>query len=153
MAWRALLLVLAGAVGVGVVTWGHGRAGAEPKAAAETPVGHDPAAKRAAMLEAARKTYQLLQPTRGVEWEGSDSVYPAAEHMYIWSRRWMEAERDAADDPEGRAAAVAAHLDRMRQWDRRVQRRAGVGLLPESQAKAAEYFVAEAELWAAEAGQ
>jgi hypothetical protein len=112
---------------------GGGAAAGDIRAAAE--------AKRA-KLAAARQMYEITTAKHGV---------PPMEGLYTWSRRWMEAERDAAADDAGRRAAVDAHAARMKSLAERAAKAFDAGRLSAADACAPRYYAAEAEQWRAEA--
>ena len=69
---------------------------------------------------------------------------------YIWSVRWLQAQRDLSETDDERIAAFADHDKRMKQLREAVKLLVGDGsggLLPASDAPAAEWYLAEAELW------
>jgi hypothetical protein len=72
------------------------------------------------------------------------------EDRYTWSRRWMEAQRDAASDDAGRRAAVTGHLNRMKPLVDRAKRLRAAGLNSAADVAAATWYAAEAEHWHAE---
>jgi len=101
--------------------------------------GVDPAQK-AVLVEAAMKTYRATQAAYDV---GTAEIG----QVQVWSRRWMDAESLGAAAEEQRAA-IARHLERMKQLLDRVAVLYGMGLKGGEAEKlhACEYFVAEAEI-------
>jgi hypothetical protein len=65
------------------------------------------------------------------------------ESVYRWSVRWLDAQRDAAPKP-----AAQDHLKRMQTLEAAAKARVSSGIAPADEAVAAEYFKAEAALWA-----
>ena len=104
---------------------------------------------RRAKLAAAKQAYEMLVD---LEKRGLADGRSAVEERCTWSRRWMEAERDAAADDAARRQAVVAHRDRMKPLLAMMERRQQAGMLSGQDLAATRYFVAEAEQWAAEAG-
>jgi outer membrane protein TolC len=97
-----------------------------------------------AKLDAARHAY-----------EANVRAYAAgqgdAEKVYLWSRRWMEAEREQAEKKGGREAALESHLKRMKDLREAAVKRYQAGQAPQADPLGAGFYVAEAELWLAQA--
>jgi hypothetical protein len=93
-------------------------------------------------LEAARNTFDALWSNEGIN---------NGETLYLWSRRWLEVERQVQDKKQDQAAAVKTHLDRMKQLQRRTNKLFQEKLMTREQISAADYFVAEAEMWVLQA--
>src|SRR5262245_46076345 len=73
-----------------------------------------------ARLEIVRRIYrdteeQLKNPPAPAVATGSD-VFPILEQVAIWSRRWMEAERDSNDGRANRIAALEGHIKRLKTY-------------------------------------
>lgn len=94
-----------------------------------------------ARLEAAAKVCQLLHD----ENDGAPRTHEGVEHTYIWSKRWMEAQRDVEMSKDGGVAAAEAHLQRMREFDQRIQKLHEQGAVPLFYAASTRYFVVEGE--------
>jgi hypothetical protein len=100
-----------------------------------------------ARAEAARLAYrQLVLPQ-----ERDPRFWPAYpdyfERVYRWSLRWLEAEREVSARPADEVAALEAHLERMRDLERRVQRLRGGGNATVGEAAAVAFYRLEAEKW------
>jgi hypothetical protein len=70
--------------------------------------------------------------------------------VYTWSVRWMQAQRDLAQTREERIAACTEHQKRMkdlRESVRTLVKGGEFAPLPPSEEAAAEWYLAEAELW------
>jgi hypothetical protein len=104
----------------------------------------DPAAELAKLAahrrDAARRTYEVL-------WTNYRERRTSQELLYLWSVRWLEAEKQLSDKPDDQVAACAAHYERMRALERLLEqvKRSGQTTLDET--NAAEYYRTEAELW------
>jgi hypothetical protein len=97
-----------------------------------------------AKLKAARATYDASLKAFA---EGkSDS-----EKVYLWSRRWMETLRDRAAKKADRVTAIEGHRDRMKELQKTVQARYRSGMLALADVLAVDFYIAEAELWRAQA--
>jgi hypothetical protein len=72
------------------------------------------------------------------------------EDVYLWSVRWLNAQRDLASRKEEEMAALEDHLRRMQNLQRRVAALARELMSP-TEVQAAEYYRLEAELWLAQA--
>lgn len=72
------------------------------------------------------------------------------ETVYLWSVRWLEAERQLAANREARAAACKAHLQRMTALKKAVEALA-TDLMPRMRIDEAEWYRLQAELSLAEA--
>jgi hypothetical protein len=94
-------------------------------------------------LDSARKTYHEV-------WK--DQQFRFAEVPYQWSCRWLEAERLLSDNKKDQKAAVESHLARMRDLKRSTDQLYQQKLLGIGQVYAADYYVAEAEVWLARLG-
>jgi WD40 repeat protein len=101
-----------------------------------------------AKVAAARKAYEAVM--KALE-AGRPGAKP--EDAYTWSVRWLQAQRGLSRRPVDHVAALDEHLKRMQRLAKRVDLLLKVGEpeLPPGSAAAAEYYVAEAELWRAEA--
>ncbi|MBN8613451.1 MAG: hypothetical protein J0L92_22850 [Deltaproteobacteria bacterium] len=75
----------------------------------------------------------------------SASGMATTEEVYVWSVRWLDAERLAA--PDRAQAAVMAHLSRMTTLEAEVRARVATGSAPASAEAACAYYVAEARAW------
>ncbi len=71
-----------------------------------------------------------------------------ADTMYLWSVRWHE----AAKKTKGALTAAQDHLTRMRAVAAQVKTAVAAGTASSADEKAAVYYVAEAEVWVADAG-
>jgi hypothetical protein len=104
-----------------------------------------------ARAEAAQKTHaaavKSLSQTRRV----GDLVIPVGrpEDVYLWSVRWLNAQRDLASKKEGQIDALEDHLRRMQDLQRRVEKLAP-GLVTLTEVHSAEFYRVEAELWLAQ---
>ena len=67
-----------------------------------------------------------------------------ADH-YLWSMRWMDAQRDVAGTKVERTAAVQAHLERMRKFHKDMADLAKSSVVSRFELAATEYYVVEAE--------
>ncbi|HUY32928.1 MAG TPA: hypothetical protein VMV69_09115 [Pirellulales bacterium] len=102
---------------------------------------------RQAMLKAAKKTYAATQ----VSYQAGKAPFS---ETYAWSRRWLEAERALAKDKNGELAALKDHWKRMRPSYLKIKA-LYLGGIKGGEAEtfgAAEFYLAEAELWLIEAG-
>ncbi len=100
-----------------------------------------------AMLEAAKKTYEATAA-------GYDAGTAPLADLFIWSRHWLEAEQKLADSKAERQAALLGHWQRMKIAHRKVAQlyRAGSKGGEDEKYFATKFYLAEAELWLAEAG-
>jgi hypothetical protein len=94
-----------------------------------------------ARLDAARKTYEWLSKNY------IESRPPLGELLYRWSCRWLDAEREMSGRQEDRVAAYRAHLRRMRDLERVARDRFRNRFVPVEEDTAAQFYLAEAEIW------
>jgi hypothetical protein len=96
--------------------------------------------------DAARRTYE-------VSWANYRDGRTSGEMLYRWSLRWLEAERQLSDRPADQVAAFKAHLERMRDLGRLIQKVQSVapGQATIDEVSAAEYYRSEAEIWVLQA--
>jgi hypothetical protein len=92
-----------------------------------------------AKLDAARKTCELIAQDYA---EGRASH----EQFQLWSRRWMDAQKQVTPKRSEQLAAVEAHVDRMRQLEKAARKRVAAKRAPEWEGYATEYLRIEAEL-------
>ena len=67
-----------------------------------------------------------------------------ADH-YLWSMRWMDAQRDVATTRGERTAAAEAHLERMRKFHKDTAELAKSKVVSQFELAATEYYFVEAE--------
>lgn len=107
-----------------------------------------------ARLEVARTMYEdveleLKEPGPGDQRQMIERMSSIMERLATWSRRWMEAERDAGDAKAAKVAAIASHVKRLKKWEddlRPVEQVWGRKLL-----NTLKFYRLEAESWLAEA--
>jgi hypothetical protein len=99
-----------------------------------------------ARAAAARKVYEHLLERYKLD----PNFQNEPERSYLWSRRWMEAERQAAGTKAGRVAAVEGHLERMKKWEKVFKEGVERGIFSPGDVAAAEFYRLEAEGWLAE---
>ena len=95
------------------------------------------------MADAAKHTYEArLAAYAAGTIQGIDQVY-------IWSRRWMEADLKLAAAPGEQRKIYMAHLERMKWLNRETAAKFNVGARGGEAEKfsATEYYLAEAEMW------
>jgi len=106
--------------------------------------------------QAAQQSYRAATETMEVRQVGDLLVlakgnqHARPDLVYTWSVRWLQAQRDLGDTNDQRTAAFADHYNRMKQLREAVKTLVGdgnSGLLQASEAPAAEWCLAEAELW------
>lgn len=97
-----------------------------------------------ARLDAARKAYESYW----LRLRNLGNVAP--EPVYVWSRRWMEAQQ-ATGEKDAERAAVQAHLDRMKELEKIFGKVALVGQGTQADASATQYYRIEAEIWLSQA--
>ncbi|MBL8625902.1 MAG: hypothetical protein JNK64_31600 [Myxococcales bacterium] len=73
--------------------------------------------------------------------------------VYVWSVRWLDAQREQPLKGKALAAAAAAHLERMVALEAAVTKAVAAGAAPASDREAAAYYRAEAELWVERKGK
>jgi hypothetical protein len=98
-------------------------------------------------LEAARKVYEGISQRARID--PNASLDP--DKLALWSRRWMEAERDLGDTKEEKIAAVQGHLDRMKKLEGLVKAMRQSALVTPMEVAAQEYYRLEAEQWLTQA--
>jgi hypothetical protein len=99
-----------------------------------------------ARLDAASETYRLASAS----WEQRVKGV-SADNVYLWSVRWLEAQRAVSVQKADRVAACEAHLARMKKLAEMVDKVVQAGGLQGFQAFGTKFFRAEAEVWLAEA--
>ncbi|MGE5192856.1 MAG: hypothetical protein ACM3U2_10160 [Deltaproteobacteria bacterium] len=96
--------------------------------------------------EAARKVYEEdLTRFRGAE-------LVMDERLLWWSERWLNAELALSEKPADRTVAHEAHVKRLKELEKMFAHYAKTGQGRESDAQAATYFRADAEIRLLEAG-
>ena len=74
------------------------------------------------------------------------------EDVYIWSVRWLQAQRELSAKPEDQIAALEAHLKRMVELKKQIEMLSR-DLMPLPRVDEAEWYRLEAQLWLAKAKQ
>lgn len=69
------------------------------------------------------------------------------EAVYLWSVRWLEAERGHSRKAADKRAAAERHLARMDSLTAEVAKRVAAGIAPPTDSDAVTFYRAEAELW------
>src|SRR5688572_22597422 len=123
-------------------------AAAEPEPAAQAKAAGTPLERK---LAAIRKINEYADVLMQIGGRG-----PGMDFHYAWSKRQMEAEREAAKTAKERTAAAEGHLKRMQLLEKRKvslkYAPTGVeGRLTDLDVSAAQFYVAEAEQWLADA--
>ena len=76
-----------------------------------------------------------------------------AERVYLWSRRWMEAQRGVSQKKADVIAALEAHRDRMKALSKLTEQRYKAGQGSHADVLGVNYYIVEAELWLSEANK
>jgi outer membrane protein TolC len=107
---------------------------------------------------AAEVPQKLLQARRDAAQQAYDSALAQyrtgkgdAEGVYRWSHRWLVAQQEMAGTKAEREAAAAAHLGRVKDLEKAAEKLVKTGVAPPLEGKAARFYVAEAEVWLAQA--
>jgi hypothetical protein len=114
------------------------------------PLGRDdgpaPAGPAEACVWAAERMYEQKSDNFFHDRPGSAVYVPS-----WWSARWLAADLYRARDDAERRAAARRHVERMRDVLRHALRRVATGRVPESYGFAADFYLADAEVRAAQA--
>jgi hypothetical protein len=105
-----------------------------------------PAELAKARVEAARNVYEGMLERARID--ARFALDP--EKLYLWSRRWMEAEQAVAAEKAGRVAALQAHLARMKKLEANFEERRKNGTAPAYEVPQARFYRLEAEMWLAD---
>src|SRR5205807_1860990 len=73
------------------------------------------------------------------------------ESLYLWSVRWLNAERDLSKKSADQVAAAAAHLERMKTVETMAKQLAKLEQAAVRHAAAAEFYRVEAQIWLSQA--
>jgi putative protein kinase ArgK-like GTPase of G3E family len=91
-------------------------------------------------IEAARTVYEgMIEETK------VNKDLPDAEKLYVWSRRWMEAQRDVSNRKQDQIAAIEAHAARMKGLAKLFKKLQESGHVGQVSTAAAEFYRLEAE--------
>ena len=102
----------------------------------------------AAKVEAAHKVYEaMVQELRTGRGQAN------ADRLYLWSRRWMEAQRDVGPKKADRIAALEAHRDRMKDLRKTAEQRYKAGQCSHAEVLSVDFYLAEAEIWLSESNE
>jgi hypothetical protein len=109
-------------------------------------------------LQAAQKchqgavdTFQVQQVQGYLVLKGDHPARP--DLVYTWSVRWLEAQRALSETKDERIAALTAHQQRMKELQANIRvlveanPSVNGGILPVSELSAAQWYLAEVELW------
>ena len=102
-----------------------------------------PANQLKAQVASARKVYDLSI----MAYKAGAAKNYDLESLYLWSVRWLNAERDLSDTPADRVAAAAAHLERMKTVEAMAKQFVKGGVAEVRQEVAAEFYRVQAQLW------
>jgi hypothetical protein len=72
------------------------------------------------------------------------------EKIYVWSRRWMEAQSDLSERKEDRLAAAEAHFERMKRLETQANRNVESGKAKQESRFGVEFYRVEAQAWVME---
>ena len=75
-----------------------------------------------------------------------------SEKVYRWSRRLLEAAREAATDKAGQVAACQDHLERIKKLEAKIRRIRKIGFGDSLDVIEVDYYRKEADLWLTKAG-
>jgi hypothetical protein len=129
------------------------RAPGQQKDADNPPLPQDPRKEEAPLLRvrvtAAQKAYTAAMDGLQQKFRAGEVLLTVCkpEEVYTWSVRLFNAQRDMADKKEDRLFALENHLKRMKELRQVVIRLHEDGLIRGIDAPAADWYVAEAELW------
>jgi hypothetical protein len=129
---------------------------AKAKAATQQPAKPTQTADVKALLkaraEAAQKTHSAALKSLTQTKRAGDLLIPMGkpEDVYIWSVRWLNAQRDLANKKEEQIAALVDHLRRMQELKQRVENLAKAGMVLPTAVNAVEFYRVEAEVWLAQ---
>jgi hypothetical protein len=98
-------------------------------------------------VEAAKKAHALITATYRNGREGKP------EEIYTWSVRWLKAQQDLDGKEADRLVALKEHFQRMKELGRQAEDMVKTGIRSSVDAAAAQYYVAEAEIWLVQAQQ
>jgi hypothetical protein len=153
----ATFLGLTLALAVFVMTRAYGQdSSAEKKAAVAQQQPKSDAVTRLLriQLQAAQKAYRGVLETIAVQDVGGLLVQVKGDTkarpdlVYLWSVRWLHAQRDLGETKEQRLAAFVEHQKRMQKLSDAVHTiGGGGGILQDSDLPSADWYLAEAELW------
>jgi hypothetical protein len=95
-----------------------------------------------AKRDAARKAYEAW-------WANYRDRAAPGEWVYLWSKRWLGAEKELASQHNDLVAAYEAHFERMRELEGIVSRmqRAKPGLARIDELSTTRFYRIEAEIW------
>jgi hypothetical protein len=129
---------------------------AKARAATRQPAKPAPTADVKALLkaraEAAQKTHGTALKSLTETKRAGDLLILVGkpEDVYVWSVRWLNAQRDLASKKEEQLAALEDHLRRMQDLKQRVENLAKAGMVLFTEVNAVEFYRVEAELWLAQ---
>jgi len=69
------------------------------------------------------------------------------DRIYLWSRRWLDAQRDSAKGKAEEEAAYTGHWNRMKSLEESVKNRLRSGAAAPIEVPAVEFYRLEAEIW------
>jgi hypothetical protein len=95
-----------------------------------------------ARLEAAQDTFKGIQDRAKID----PNFHAAGEMLYLWSRRWMDAEQSLATDKAGRITALRGHLERMRKLEELTAENRKQGMVAAYEVSQARYYRVEAQI-------
>jgi multidrug resistance efflux pump len=117
---------------------------ADDKPAPEKPA--DVGALEKARLDSAQKAFETAVKARAQGGAGA-----SAEQLYLWSQRWLDAQRDVSAKKEDQLAAFEPHVARMKDLENLTKNLIKAGQLPLQDGFAAEFYRTDAELQLARA--
>jgi hypothetical protein len=100
-----------------------------------------------ARLDAARKVYQGIMERHQIEPNRQPLDF---ENLCLWSRRWMDAQRDISDEKSNQLEAIDAHLIRVRDLEKIARAWVQVNAITSFECSAVEFHRLEAEHWLAQ---
>lgn len=113
-----------------------------------------PRASAEARLKAAEAVLETAKQTSELTTAEYDEGTVTLTEVYVWSRRWLDAQRALAKNQEEGLNALRDHLKRMQRLLRitKALRDSGARGGEEQKLRAMRYYVAEVELWIIDAG-
>lgn len=118
---------------------------APPQDVPPPPPRPEPASLADARVQAGEKAFDMA-------WLYYSENRVDSEKVYRWSRRLLEASREAATDKADHVAACQAHLGRIKKLEAKIRKIRNLGFGNSLDVVEVEYFRKEGDLWLAEAG-